>query len=79
VRDLFYTTKEVGRGSGLGLAMVHNVAEAHGGRLVLENVPSGGLRAALVLPLAPAGSPAPGPRALNREPGAGPDGGAHPA
>lgn len=80
VRDLFYTTKEVGRGSGLGLAMAHNVAEAHGGRLVLENVASGGLRAALVLPLAPPGSWSPGsPASGPRAPGAGPDSGAGPA
>ena len=71
VRDLFYTTKEVGKGSGLGLAMVHNVAEAHGGELRLENLPparDGGLRAVLVLPDAPRPS-----GAAEAEPGGGGD------
>ncbi len=36
-------------GSGLGLAFVDRVARAHGGRLVLDRSPAGGLRAALVL------------------------------
>ncbi len=37
-------------GAGLGLAIAHAVALAHGGRLVLSNRPGGGLRAALALP-----------------------------
>lgn len=49
-RDLFFTTKEVGRGTGLGLAIVHAVAEAHGGRLVLESEAGAGFCATLVLP-----------------------------
>lgn len=39
-------------GVGLGLAIMRNAAAYHGGELVLENRPSGGLRAALVLPRA---------------------------
>lgn len=38
-----------GSGVGLGLAIARGVAEAHQGRLVLENRPNGGLRAALIL------------------------------
>ena len=52
VSDLFYTTKEVGRGTGLGLALVHNVIHAHGGQVLLRNEVDGGLRVELVLPLA---------------------------
>ncbi len=50
VADLFYTTKEVGRGTGLGLALVHNVVAAHGGRVLMGNQPDGGLRVELHLP-----------------------------
>jgi signal transduction histidine kinase len=38
-------------GAGLGLAIVRNVAEAHGGRVTLEGAPTGGTRAVVVLPL----------------------------
>lgn len=37
-------------GAGLGLAIVKAVAEAHGGELVLENKPQGGLLARLTVP-----------------------------
>ncbi len=52
VADLFYTTKEVGRGTGLGLALVSAVADQHGGQLHLRNRPEGGLEAELRLPRA---------------------------
>lgn len=45
----FFTTKPVGEGSGLGLAVVHSVAEEHGGRVVVDGSPLGGARFALVL------------------------------
>ena len=37
-------------GTGLGLSIARDVAQAHGGSLVLENRPEGGLRARLSLP-----------------------------
>lgn len=37
-------------GTGLGLTIARDIAEAHGGRLVLANLPEGGLEAALRLP-----------------------------
>ncbi|MBN8728224.1 MAG: HAMP domain-containing protein [Xanthomonadales bacterium] len=45
----FYSTKR--NGSGLGLALAREVAEAHEGRLHLANRGGGGLVASLVLPL----------------------------
>ncbi len=50
VEDLFYTTKEVGRGTGLGLALVHNVVAAHGGSVHLDAAPGRGFRAELRFP-----------------------------
>jgi signal transduction histidine kinase len=38
-------------GSGLGLALARGAAEAHGGRLELENRPGGGLLARIVVPV----------------------------
>lgn len=44
-------------GTGLGLTIARTVARAHGGDILLSNRAEGGLRAELVLPLAPAGAP----------------------
>ncbi len=51
IADAFYTTKEVGRGTGLGLTIVHNVAASHGGRVELFSPPGLGFRAELHLPV----------------------------
>ena len=39
-------------GTGLGLSIARNIAQAHGGELVLRNIADGGLVALLVLPRA---------------------------
>jgi signal transduction histidine kinase len=38
-------------GTGLGLTIARNILRAHGGDVVLENRPSGGLRAVVSLPV----------------------------
>ena len=48
----FYTTKGVGKGTGLGLPMVHGLAEQSGGRLALYSQPGQGTRIEIWLPQA---------------------------
>jgi PAS domain S-box-containing protein len=50
----FFTTKGVGKGTGLGLPMVHGVAQQSGGRLVLKSEKGRGTIAEIWLPCAPA-------------------------
>jgi PAS domain S-box-containing protein len=49
-RELFFTTKPAGKGTGLGLAMVSAFARHSGGSLQLESTPGQGTCATLVLP-----------------------------
>ena|GEM_PF-2238795 len=47
----FFTTREVGRGQGMGLAIVYGVVTHHGGRAWVEGNPSGGATFVIELPL----------------------------
>ncbi|WP_051460045.1 PAS domain-containing sensor histidine kinase [Methylopila sp. 73B] len=49
----FFTTKGVGKGTGLGLPMVHGTAEQVGGKLVLHSAVGNGTTAEIWLPAAP--------------------------
>lgn len=55
--DPFYTTKGIGKGTGLGLATVHSVVNSHGGFLLLESVPNQGTTFKIYLPADPALKP----------------------
>jgi PAS domain S-box-containing protein len=46
----FFTTKPLGKGTGLGLAMVYGVAKAHGGTLDIRSVQGGGTTISLRFP-----------------------------
>ena len=48
----FFTTKEPGRGMGLGIFLVRTLADRLGGRLTFDSEPAKGTRAVLELPLA---------------------------
>ena len=50
----FFSTKETGRGTGLGLSMVHGLAGQLGGHFDITSVPGEGTRVELWLPVAPA-------------------------
>ena len=49
--DPFFTTKAVGKGSGLGLAMVSGMAQQSGGALRIDSWPGGGTVVTLLLPV----------------------------
>jgi CheY-like chemotaxis protein len=53
VFDPFFTTKPDGVGTGLGLAIVRRMAEQHEGKAIFENIPAGGTRFTIELPLLP--------------------------
>jgi signal transduction histidine kinase len=51
--DIFYTTKDVGEGSGLGLSVAHKIIENHGGKLDLESRVGEGTSVHIILPILP--------------------------
>jgi PAS domain S-box-containing protein len=47
----FFSTKEVGRGIGLGLSISYGIIEDHGGKLEVESKPEGGAKFSVNLPV----------------------------
>ena len=47
----FYTTKDVGEGTGLGLPVVHGIVTSHGGEIEIQSQPQKGTRFIVRLPI----------------------------
>jgi two-component system NtrC family sensor kinase len=54
IYDPFFTTKQIGKGTGLGLAVSYGIIQDHGGQIVVQSDIGTGTSFQITLPLAPA-------------------------
>jgi two-component system NtrC family sensor kinase len=52
IYDPFFTTKEIGKGMGLGLSITYGIVQEHGGTITCDSSPGQGTRFTIALPLA---------------------------
>jgi PAS domain S-box-containing protein len=50
IYEPFFTTKEAGKGTGLGMAVVHSVINAHQGGILIESAPGAGTLVEILIP-----------------------------
>lgn len=67
----FFTTKDAGRGSGLGLSMVYGFAKQSGGHLEINSASGHGTRVELFLPVSRRAAESPAPASATRTVGGG--------
>jgi CheY-like chemotaxis protein len=60
----FFSTKEVGKGSGMGLSMAHGIVHEHGGHILVDTAPGLGARFRVALPAVRGASAAASPSAM---------------
>ncbi len=58
----FFTTKGIGKGTGLGLAMVRGLTEQSGGAMTIDSTPGKGTRVTLWIPVSDAAAVRPPPK-----------------